>query len=331
MVHSQLDLPTGEKCFQASAPFTFSKALAKQHDCDLAIPNGLGTGIGNVLMFTPLVEAVALRLGRRLRILSAPLNPRIGVVAREEPYPVWLQNPFVQAIEEISPGHADWIAAINAEQDSCCQFNHVIENICFHYGVRHRALRPQLFLSQEECAWALDQLRGLPRPVIALHPAGTTASTNRDAWGECRWLDIIEHSEAVSFVQIGKPDADEPCLGIHKPTTTLRQAFALIWASDAFIGFDSSPMHVATAFQKPVLALWDAHKKLQSEESWQTAFSPAVMLRWGYPQNRNVMILGERDRELVDVVLTWLHDVVRTLSAPYFTVNTAVPDSRSAV
>lgn len=309
-----MDRKPGKRCFHPSNPFDFSKKLAVEYDCDLSIPNGLQTGIGNVLMFTPLVEAMARKKGRPLRLLSAPLNPLVGVTPDETDYPVWLHNPYVESIVTIPAEQESTIAAINAEQDNCCQFNHVIENICFNYKVRPRHLRPEIFLSHEEQSWALEQLRHLQRPVIALHPSGTTAPTNKDGWGRSRWLEIISECHQASFVQIGKPQSREPELGIPKPRTTLRQAFALIWASDIFIGFDSSPMHVATAFQKPVLALWDALNKLRAEESWQAGFSPAVMLRWSYPQNRNLMILGEKDKELKQVMLAWINEQVKKIT-----------------
>ena len=315
--------PYGNRSFLASPPFENSKVIARQFGCDVAVPNGLGTGIGNVLMFTPLIEALALKLGRRLKILTAPLMPKVGTVDFELPFPIWTPNPYIKDILDISSEDANLVQIINDEKDNCCQFNHIIENICFQYGVRPRALRPQIFLTTDEQTWALDQLSNLQRPLVALHPAGKTAPRNPAAWGAQRWCEIIENCPDFGFIQIGKRLSCEPDLGITKFDTTLREAFALIWASDAFVGFDSSPMHVATAFKKPVLALWDAANKLRAEESWQQGFSPAVMLRWGYPQNRNLMILGERDHELVELTLTWLHDTLQPICHPYFMANNA--------
>ena len=73
-------------------------------------------------------------------------------------------------------------------------------------------------------------------------------------------------------------------------------------------------MHVAAAFDRPSLILWDPERKLQAEESWQTGFSPDVMLRWGYPQNRNLMILGERSDELIVQVERWIRDLCLRLT-----------------
>lgn len=315
-------MPNGARCFFPSRPFEASRELAARAGCDLAVSNGNASGIGNVLAVTPLVEALALREGRRLNLLTAPLNPAVGTVQGEAKYPIWENNPFVNSIVDASTFGMDAVETIAREQDNCCQFNHVIENICFHYNVRPRHLRPSLYLTLEEQRWALDMLSVLPRPVVAFHPTGKTATKRQEPWGEERWRSVLDRAKSLaSFVQIGMPGADNPKLGAFQPTTTLRQYFALIWASDAFVGFDSSPMHVATAFQKPTLALWDAQQKLVAEELWQTGFAPAVILRWGYPQNRNLMILGERDSELVDLVVTWLTDTLGPTSRFYFKAN----------
>jgi len=318
--------PLGSRRFLPTPPFAHSKALARAYGCDLSVPNGDGAGIGNVLAFTPLVEALALARGRPVRLLTSALAPPIGLVAGEDEHPIWLNNPYVAGITDLADfgerGEAD-MAAINLEQDNCCQFAHVIENVCFQYGVRPRAVRPQIFLTKAEQTWALDRMAHLPRPVVVVHPGGTSAPRPPDPWGRQRWRGLLRAATGwASFVQIGRRDADEPDLDLFRPETTLRQMFALLWAGDAFIGFDSSPMHVATAFGKPVLALWHAERKLAAEETCQVGFGPAVMLRWGYAQNRNVMILGEREGELENVVLTWLRQVLSPLLTPYFTAST---------
>jgi len=53
--------------FLDTPPFHYAKYYAKKHRCDLAVPNA--TGIGNIIVFTRLVEEYALRLGRSLCII----------------------------------------------------------------------------------------------------------------------------------------------------------------------------------------------------------------------------------------------------------------------
>ena len=84
-------------------------------------------------------------------------------------------------------------------------------------------------------------------------------------------------------------------------------------ASDLFIGFDSSVAHIATAFELPALVLWEPVLKVEIEESKQAGFSTAALSRWGYPQNRNLMLLGDRDDTIVNIIADWANNVVKSL------------------
>lgn len=300
-----VQLHQGNTSFLRTPPFQASKHYAQLHGCDLAVPN-LG-GIGNLLMFTRLVEDYALAAGRRLRLLTAPFRPDVGIVENEEAYPIWANNPFVEEIrnaDEIDPAI---MPAVEAENDNCCQYSHVVENICSAYGLRPRALRASLYLTASEMAWALDQLAGQPRPVIALHPYSTTAPGPGHPWHRQRWLALVaELKHRGTVLEVHKHDADDRGLPTLRLATTLRQMFALIWASDVFVGLDSSPSHVATAFCKPAVVLWEPMQKLRAEEGSQAGFGPAVLMRWGYPQNRNLFLLGERGNEVIDQVLHYV-------------------------
>jgi hypothetical protein len=316
----------GSRCFRPEAPFYFARNLAREANCDLAVPNGQGCGIGDVLVFTPLVEEYARRVGRRIRLLTAPLDPVVGVVSDESEYPVWLNNPFISEIVDAREFGDEIIRALNEERNNCCQFNHIIENICVSYGLPVRRIRPSLYLTTEEQAWSIDTLKGLRRPLIALHPGGKTSAPPDSSWHEENWLELIQRCHDVAgFIQIGKHDYDRRTLGVPAPQTTLRQMFSIIWACDAFIGFDSGPMHVAAAFDRPSLIVWDAERKLVAEESWQRGFSPAVMLRWGYAENRNLMILGERADELLVQAERWIRELCMKLAwTPHSITSTNV-------
>jgi hypothetical protein len=317
---------TGSRCFRPETPFFYATTLARQAKCDLAVPNGQGSGIGDVLVFTPLVEEFARREGRQIRLLTAPLDPVVGLVPGESDYPIWLNNPFVSDIVDARVFGEEAVKTLSDERNNCCQFNHIIENICFSYGLSCRRVRPSLYLTKDEQIWALDSLRHLPRPLIAVHPGGKTSSLPDSPWHTERWLELIRRcQDIVGFVQIGKQDFDQRRLGLFSLPTSLRQMFALVWACDAFIGFDSGPMHVAAAFDRPSLVLWDAERKLVAEESWQKGFSPAVMLRWGYPENRNLMLLGERSDEVIVLIEQWLRKLCLNLTGSlHSSANTKV-------
>lgn len=107
----------------------------------------------------------------------------------------------------------------------------------------------------------------------------------------------------MSFVRLGKSDTDHRKLGIYSPGTTITEATSIIWAADMFLGFDSCLSHTATAFGKPALVLWDAVRKSKIESAQHPGFSAATMLRWSYPQNKNLPILKEIDAENSQVML----------------------------
>jgi hypothetical protein len=260
-----------------------------------------------VLAFTRLVDDFAHSAGRRLNVLTAPIRPSVGIVENEEAYPAWAHNPYIREIrnaDEIDPAI---MVEINAEMDNCCQYSHVIENVCGEYGLRPRFLRPSIHLSQREMAWALDILEQYPRPIIAIHPYSTTAPREGHPWHRERWLQLAGAlSERGTVLEIHKHGLENRGLPTLRIPTTLRQMFALIWASDIFVGLDSSPSHVATAFSKPSAVLWEPLQKLYAEEMYQAGFAPAVLLRWGYPQNRNLLLLGERGDEVIGQVIEYV-------------------------
>jgi len=293
--------PDGARCLLPQSPLSSSRALAERFGCDLAIPSK--TGMGNVLMYTRLVEDLSRRLGRPLTLLSGPMRTAAGRVEDEEPYPVWGENPHVGGIIDPSDRHAEDLLQIEVEQDNLCQFGHLIENLAFHYDVRPSALRPSLFLSRAECMGAMERLRDLPRPLICLHPYGTSSPLPGHGWHLDNWRMLIERIAPLgSLFEVGLDSIEHKNLGLPRFRTRVREMMALVWASDLFIGFDSSVAHIATAFEKPAIVLWEPIRKVEIEERYQQGFGAAAVSRWGYPQNRNLMLLGDRGEEIIDVI-----------------------------
>jgi hypothetical protein len=298
-----------EQRFLSTDSFERSKYHAEQQGCDLAVPNA--SGIGNILVCTALVEAVALQLGRRIRLLTSEMNPLIGKEPQDE-YAIWENNPYVKEIVDADKIDSQIMCEVNAEQDNISQFGHMIENVCYAYGVAPRALKPCLYLTPAEQSAAIDRLESIRRPLIAIHAGGTSASTEQSPWYLEKWKELCsELCDEVSFIQVAKAGFDQKCLGIPSPALTLREAMATIWACDMFIGFDSTPAHIATAFSKPSIVLWDVQRKSIIEDRHYLGFAPASMFRWSYPQNRNLMILGQKDDVLLPLCMTH----IRTLTA----------------
>lgn len=297
--------------FSARPPVYRTKQIAQHYDCDLAIPNG--PGIGNVVCYTRLVEEVSLSLGRPLRLLSAPLDPRLGRRSREHPYPLWEANPYISEIVDLERCDAEALRVVNQEKDDLCQFSHVIENLCGAYGVRPRALRGSLFLAESEMRSALNSLQHLKRPIVAIHPFGKTSSPIGSQWYIAQWRHLVERFEdKVSFLQLGFREEEQKDVGVYYPDSDVRTAIALLWAADLFIGFDSGLAHIATALQKPACVLWDAAHKEPIESGKEPGFAASLLLRWAYPQNRNLVILGERSDEVLRICEEFIIETVRS-------------------
>ncbi len=141
-----------------------TKAIAKKYVADLAIPNCEGSGIGNALVYTRLVEDFSRFKGKPLKIFTGPLNPSVGKVSYEDDFALWRNNPFVSDIVNGQFVNSEDLNTVNKERKTLIQLNHIIENICWAYGIRPRELRSSLFLSIDEMAWAFNVLKNIPRP-----------------------------------------------------------------------------------------------------------------------------------------------------------------------
>jgi hypothetical protein len=280
----------GSSRFSEGKPFKISRQLAKKYDCDLAIPNG--SGVGNVLAYTRLVESMAKKKNARLRILTAPLNPTVGKSSIDtDLYPVWQSNPYIESIVNILELEEPALATINKEKDDMAHIGHVVSNLCIAYDLKATTVTPQLFLSAEEVVWALDVLSNLKRPIVALHPFGKTSSLEDTYWHSQFWQDLRNLDYPFSYFQLGLPFKEY----------SLRQTMALIWASDCFIGFDSSLAHIATSFHKKNIVLWDAYHKEPIETEKERGFSASMMSRWAYDTNLNLVLLGGRSEHVFGV------------------------------
>jgi hypothetical protein len=301
--------------FLDSDPFVFARRYAREHECDLAVPGAIG--IGSLVCYTRLVEEFALREGRPVRLLTVPLDCSYDGRRSEGEgdYPLWDGNPFVETIvnaDLIDPAISEHISA---EMDNFCQARHEIENLCAPYGLRPRALRGSLFLSREEMQWGLGQLSALRRPVVCLCPYGRSSSLPGSPWHLDRWIELVEALDGVAgLFQVAGEGLEQKPLPVFTPKTTIRRLVALIWASDLYIGFDTGPSHIATALAKPAVVLWDALRKVPLEEAKQAGFSIAHMSRWAYPQNRNLVILGEKEREVLDWCLEFAFETMASFN-----------------
>lgn len=121
-------------------------------------------------------------------------------------------------------------------------------------------LRPRIFLSREETEQARSTLAPLRREgsaLVALHPFATHAAKT---WPLEVWLHFAEllRQEGIDYFWIGRgddlPEEEKPRSFIN--STGLRELCGLIHEADVLMTGDSGPMHIATAVDTPVLAMF---------------------------------------------------------------------------
>ncbi|MGX9365812.1 glycosyltransferase family 9 protein [Desulfoplanes sp. PS50] len=130
-------------------------------------------------------------------------------------------------------------------------------------------LAPRIFLRDQERAWARRTLEPLGhRPIVALHPYATHPAKT---WPRERWFDLVDrlHRKGIATMIIGQsdlpfvgPEAGSLPEGSVPPDmdltneTDLAQTSAVLERANVLVSGDSGPMHLGTAVDTPVIALF---------------------------------------------------------------------------
>ena len=137
-------------------------------------------------------------------------------------------------------------------------------------------LRPNIPVSARDRAWAQKQL-ALTQPfaLVALHPYATHQAKE---WPREKWLALMErlHAQGIACMVIGQSKMplltteNTSCKNTQKEqildftnTTNIAQTCALLEQADVLVSGDSGPMHMGTAVNTPVVALFG-----QTCEEW---------------------------------------------------------------
>jgi putative inorganic carbon (HCO3(-)) transporter len=128
----------------------------------------------------------------------------------------------------------------------------------------------------EELRWVKSILRpDDPHRKIVIHPGVSAVSVQKNilkSWSPKAWAELIylltsagnqvflaggpDDKQAVEGIQQELPPDMPHFTNLYGQTKSLKQLAALIMECDLLIGVDSSPMHIAVGYGKPVVALF---------------------------------------------------------------------------
>lgn len=126
--------------------------------------------------------------------------------------------------------------------------------------------RFHVLVHPEARAWAANELRGLPRPIIAV-AVGAKWVTKR--WPPAHFATLLKHTPGTCvFIGSGDdtPLALEAIRGLAGTSrdftgkTTLPQLTALLAEADVMVGNDTGPLHLAAALGTPCVAPYTCTK-----------------------------------------------------------------------
>jgi len=132
------------------------------------------------------------------------------------------------------------------------------------------ALEPSITVTDQDLAIADDELRGLPRPLVAVHPSATDP---RRRWPAERFAEVIAKlaGDGAGAVVLGTPAEQDL---VDEVTSLTRQRLAqpelvrpltglsmsglcgVLASSGVFVGNDSGPRHLARAVGTPAVGVY---------------------------------------------------------------------------
>lgn len=141
----------------------------------------------------------------------------------------------------------------------------------------------------EDLLWAKSILKAEdPQPKVLIHPGVSTISVRKNilkGWAPGHWADLIrrltkqgyrvylvggpDDRETVEDIRRLLPSAQSNFVDLYGQTRHLRQLAALIQACDLLVCVDSSPMHLAVGYGRPLVAMFgptDEKKLLPADD-----------------------------------------------------------------
>jgi heptosyltransferase-2 len=194
-------------------------------------------------------------------------------------------------------------AKVDGHEHAARQLARALEEL----GLRVSDFAPKIYASPEDREFADDFLRGMPRPILAVHPGSGSETKN---WPIENWIkfgnDVLASDKFRGSLVIVSGEADEErSRELQRFWRSDRVQFArnlplpvlaALLEHAIFVGHDSGISHLAAAAGAKCILL----------------FGPTDPDVWG-PMNRNVKVLRAASGRLSDLVIAEVEAAVATV------------------
>jgi ADP-heptose:LPS heptosyltransferase len=229
-------------------------------------------GLGDAILLTPSLRQWKLdHPGGKLTV-NCPFDFQIEILKL---------NPHINELRKVAVSEGGVVTAANlGENIKVTDYGRFFrsqdtakppaqEQIATLLGVKLADLRPELHLSAGEVDEGFVLASRYVEP-ICFHP--TPASSQNKAWFAESWMDLFAQMSASTFLQLGARSETLVPGAIDLRGMSLRNTFATILASRAFVGVDSVFAHAAVALSVPTVVL----------------FGASNIQVWGHPSAKNL-------------------------------------------
>ncbi len=194
-------------------------------------------------------------------VLAMQANLRINLL-----YPA-LRAPIKIGFDRTRAREGQWLFCNRAIPFADCHLLDSFLSFAAQLGAATQPVILDLPIGEAEQAWAREQVKRLPRPLIAIHPC---ASKTERTWVFERYAEVMHtaasrwHAGLLLTGGSGQAEADF-CTHLAASTanvlnlcarTTPKQLAALLGEADVLVAPDTAAVHLATAMQTPVVGLY---------------------------------------------------------------------------
>jgi heptosyltransferase I len=195
-------------------------------------------------------------------VLAMQANLRINLL-----YPA-LHAPIKIGFDRTRAREGQWLFCNQSIQFANTHLADSFLAFAARLGANTSIVEWDLPVAEAEHAWAREQLRHLPRPLIAIHPFASKQERN---WIFGRYAEVIQASIKycnAGFVLTGgnSPEERDFCARLASIApdntinlcglTTPKQLAAVLAQADVLLAPDTGPVHLARAMNTPVVGLY---------------------------------------------------------------------------